>query len=81
MTEVQILQEFSDPNLHTPTEEQDSHKLPRIDRVASREGARSKAEKRKTPPLLPSIKQSANTPLEVPSEGEPEPDSFAMQIE
>jgi hypothetical protein len=59
-------------------------KLPRNDRNPSREGARSKAEKRKTPPLLPSIKQSAaSPPLDTftPSENDPEPDSFAMQIE
>lgn len=36
MTEVQILQEFNDQNLNTPTENQSTHKLPRIDRNISR---------------------------------------------
>lgn len=62
MTDVQILHQFDDRVLHTPIDQQDPQKLPKIDRGGSRDGARSKAEKRKTPPLLPSIKQPAVIP-------------------
>jgi hypothetical protein len=60
MAEVDILhEEFNDCNLQQPTESQSHRKLPKIDLVPSREATRSKAEKRKTPPFLPNIHQSA----------------------
>jgi hypothetical protein len=88
MTDVHIAREFTDAVLQDPSEPQENCKLPRIDRNASREGVRSKAEKRKTSPLLPNIKPSQPPPTPTASlqasqseQADPEPDTFAMEIE
>lgn len=63
MAETDLLSEFADNKMQTATEQEYTYKLPRIEQPKSRTNARSKAEVRKTPPLFPNIRLSANQAL------------------
>lgn len=82
MAEPEILTEFNDDKLNQTTPSK-AEKLPKIGQPPSRQHLHSKAEGRKTPPVLPFIKNNSTSSAEAPptilkSGVLPERDDFAL---
>lgn len=83
MASPEVLSEFSDQQMSATITEHHDTKLPKITKPTSRSQAGSKAESRKIPPSLPSLKTNpADPPQTDPKIGsESDRNDFALEIE